>query len=158
MTQSQINYFLAVAGDGSITRAANRLFVSQPAISKSISALEKELGFPLFFRGEKNISLTYAGKQLFEFLSRTRDEYNRLLKDINQHNGYKATHIRVGCPSNWNPEMFYQPIVDHFSAVRPKMTIAIECFPAPEMITMLRNGQLDLILTLNLRDPALLGL
>ena len=158
MTQSQINYFLAVAGDGSITRAANRLFVSQPAISKSISALEKELGFALFTRGDKNITLTYAGKQLYEFFSRATDEYHRLLKVLGDSHGGKAANIRIGCPSNWNPEMFYKPIVDHFGAVQPELDIDIECFPVPEMITMLRNKQLDMILTLNLRDSVLMGL
>lgn len=158
MTQSQINYFLAVASDGRITRAANRLFVSQPAISKSISALEKELGFALFSRRDNSFTLTYAGNQLYEFFTRTKDEYRRLLKAIEQHSGQTATNIRIGCPSNWNPEMFYKPIVDHFAAAQPNLTLTIECFPIPEMIGMLKSRQLDLILTLNLRDSALLGL
>ena len=158
MTQSQINYFLAVASDGSITRAANRLFVSQPAISKSISALEKELGFALFSRRDNSITLTYAGRQLFEFFTRTKDEYRRLLKQIDRRGEQTATHIRIGCPSNWNPEMFYKPIVEHFAAVQPNLTLAIECFSIPEMIAMLKNKQLDLILTLDLRDSTLLGL
>lgn len=158
MTQSQINYFLAVASDGSITRAANRLFVSQPAISKSISALEKELGFALFSRQDNSITLTYAGNQLYEFFTRTKDEYRRLLKQIERRSGQTATNIRIGCPSNWNPEMFYKPIVDHFAEVQPNLTLTIECFPIPEMIGMIKNKQLDLILTLNLRDSALLGL
>ena len=158
MTQSQINYFLAAASDGSITRAANRLFVSQPAVSKSISALEKELGFALFSRWEKSLTLTYAGKQLYDFFTRTKDEYRRLLASLDEHGGQARTRLRIGCPSNWNPEMFCPRITEHFSAVQPSLTLEIECFPIPEMISMLKNRQLDLILTLNLRDSVLLGL
>lgn len=158
MTQSQINYFLAVAGDGSITRAASRLFVSQPAISKSISAMEKELGFALFSRWEKSITLTYAGKLLYEFFSRSKDEYRHLLKEIDQYRDRTSRHIRIGCPSTWNPEAFCPAIMDHFRATQPDLTIGIECFPLPEMLNMLKNRELDMILSLDLRETFLMGM
>jgi len=152
MTQLQINYFLVVADDGSFTRAANRLFVSQPAISKSIAALEKELGFALFIRQDNTLTLTYAGAQLYEFFSHSRDEFQRLLQQIAERGEQTKHQLRIGCPSNWNPEKFYQPIVEYFSARHPNVKLTIECFPIPEMINMLKNRQLDLVLMLSLRD------
>ena len=158
MTQSQINYFLAVAEDHSITRAANRLYVSQPAISKSIAALEKEFGFPLFSRQDNSLSLTYAGTQLYEFFSRSKDEFHSLLKQIEQRSGHAATTLRIGCPSNWNPEKFYPQILKHFSDAHNHVSLSIECFPLPEMINMLKNRQLDLVLMMGLREFAMIGL
>ena len=63
MTQTQINCFLAVARERSFTRAANSLYISQPAISRSISKLEDELGFQLFERRESALTLTTHGAQ-----------------------------------------------------------------------------------------------
>jgi len=158
MTQSQINYFLAVAEDHSITRAANRLYVSQPAISKSIAAFEKELGFSLFTRQDNALSLTYAGTQLYEFFSRSKDEFHGLLKQIEERSGLAATTLRIGCPSNWNPEKFYPKILRHFSDAHNHVALTIECFPLPEMINMLKNKQLDLVLMMGLRELAMIGL
>ena len=57
----QIRYFLSVADLGSLTQAAAVLFVAQPALSRQIAQLEEELGFPLFVREARGVSLTPAG-------------------------------------------------------------------------------------------------
>lgn len=158
MTQSQINCFLAVAGEGSITRAANRLFVSQPAISKSISNLEKELGFTLFDRKDNALRLTYAGTLMYEFLSRYKEEFRRLISTIQNTAGNTPALIRMGCPTNWNPEMFYGKVMDYFARNHPGIRLSIECYPFSDLVPMLRNHQLDVILTLDMYDTEQLGL
>jgi len=157
MTQSQIHYFITVAQDGSITRAANRLFVSQPAISKSISALEKELGFSLFSRQESALILTYAGNRLYNFFIRTKDQYDQLLPDIERHLSSTSTQIRIGCPSSWNPNVFYSRIKDYFAVCHPTVELAVECFTMDEMIFRLKKKQLDLVLGLGFHNAEQLG-
>lgn len=157
MTQSQINYFIAVAHDGSITRAANRLYVSQPAISKSISALEKELDLTLFSRRENALVLTYAGNQLYNFFIKSKDEYLQRLQSIRRHLSQISTQIRIGCPTNWNPDMFYDKITSHFSEYHPTVDLAVECYSIDELIAMLKNRQLDIILALDLHNSDHLG-
>jgi DNA-binding transcriptional LysR family regulator len=60
----QLEYFVAIAEHGSLTRAAERLLVSQPSLSQQISALERELGGPLFERLPRGVRLTAAGQGL----------------------------------------------------------------------------------------------
>lgn len=77
MELRQLQAFVLAAELGTITRAAERLFISQPALSRQIQALERELGVKLFHRSRKQIWLTDVGEQ---FLSRVRSA----LRDLDQ--------------------------------------------------------------------------
>jgi DNA-binding transcriptional LysR family regulator len=81
----QLEHFLAVAEEGTFTRAAERVGRTQPAISQSIKKLEDELGMPLFARDLHDVSLTEAGKALVEYarkMVRARDEALRMLGSL----------------------------------------------------------------------------
>jgi DNA-binding transcriptional LysR family regulator len=81
----QLEHFLAVAEEGSFTRAAERVCRTQPAVSQSIKKLEEELGAPLFSRDVHDVSLTEAGKALVEYARKmvnTRDAAMRMLGSL----------------------------------------------------------------------------
>ena len=78
----QLEHFLAVAEEGSFTRAAERACRTQPAISQSIKKLEEELGAPLFSRDLHDVSLTDAGKALVVHARRIISERDSAVQTI----------------------------------------------------------------------------
>ena len=79
MTFQQINYALTIADVGSMNKAAEKLFISQPTLSSSIKELENELEITIFIRNSKGVSLTPEGS---DFLSNARQVYQQYLSLI----------------------------------------------------------------------------
>ena len=82
MTFNQINYFLAVENQLSFTRAAAALFVTQSTLSRSISALETELGANLLERDFHNVNLTPAGELMYREMRGIMDTINGLVQRV----------------------------------------------------------------------------
>ncbi len=95
MTLTQIQYFIAAAESMNFTRAARQMFVSQQVVSRQIHLLEEELGFPLFKRGKKSLSLTDSGKILYDTWARHRRETRQSISESLLLN-HKQRTIRVG--------------------------------------------------------------
>lgn len=107
-----LRYFLETAREGNMTRAAERLFISQPTMSKQLKELERELGVKLFLRSNYNIKLTEAGMLLREraedilsLVDKTLDEF-RSIDDLN------SGDIYVGAPESDAMEQFMQVVRD----------------------------------------------
>ncbi len=73
----ELRYFLAVADEQNITKAAERLYISQPSLSKQMSNLEEEIGAPLFIRGGRKITLTDSGMLLKKRAEELMDLYDK---------------------------------------------------------------------------------
>ncbi|MGM9607691.1 MAG: LysR family transcriptional regulator [Oscillospiraceae bacterium] len=100
LTETNLRCFLSLAGTLNFTRTAKELYMSQQAVSQHISRLEEELGFPLFVRTRRSVSLTKGGRQMYEFWSKTFREFS-LLRDLCQ--ARYSSHcgsLRVGY-QNW---------------------------------------------------------
>ncbi len=89
MELRELKYFLAVAREQSISKAASSLFVTQPNLSRQMQNLEKELGQQLFIRGTRKITLTEAGQllrkraeEIIELYNKTENELNAPITDI----------------------------------------------------------------------------
>src|SRR6187399_804629 len=83
MTLSELRYIVAVANERSFGRAAQKCFVSQPALSVAIQKLEEELGARLFERGMSEVSVTPLGERIVEQAQRVLEELARV-QDIAQ--------------------------------------------------------------------------
>lgn len=143
----QIDYFLTVAESLSFTEAAKILYISQPALSKQISVIEKELGFPLFQRDKRNVALTPEGASLYI-------EWSKLVKqmDASIYNAKQISHnaigeLTIGCTDTFDYSDILPPLVREFAVTYPEVTIDV----SSHSFRTLREGFLadkfDLLLT-----------
>ncbi|MFK0293464.1 LysR family transcriptional regulator [Streptomyces sp. NPDC090442] len=113
-----LRYFVAVAEEGNLTRAAQRLYVSQPALTKQIKQLESQLGVPLFTRSRSGMALTAAGRTLAERVPELLADWDRTLRET-KGTASRAQHVlRVGFVASGANEATPR-IVAEFARRRP---------------------------------------
>lgn len=102
MNLIQIEYFLKLAELGSFRRTAEALYISQPAVSKQISLLEKEWGFPLFDRSYRSVKLTQSGKIMLEVLKESTEKFDDALIRAKRQSKQYTLELRMGLPEYAN--------------------------------------------------------
>lgn len=142
MNIKQLEHLLAVAAAGSFSRAAERLFISQSALSRSIQGLEEDFGALLFDRVGKRIALTPLGTHVVAraaALVRDADELERSVDIFRQGQGGA---MRVGLGSG-PAAMLMTPLLCHMAEHHPRVRVGITRGPADLQLQQLRTGQLD---------------
>jgi DNA-binding transcriptional LysR family regulator len=92
----RLRVFRTVADKLSFTKAAHELFISQPAVTKHINELEKQIGKPLFTRHGNSISLTGEGELLFSYARKILSLYQELEDELNSQQKNVTGHLRIG--------------------------------------------------------------
>ena len=111
MTTTQALYVLEVAACRSMSRAAQRLYVSQSAISQQIQKLEQELGCALFTRTVTGLELTAAGENFCHQARPVIDAWQKLCQDLNADNATAKKQLRIGLGSRVYSNSLFQDIV-----------------------------------------------
>lgn len=137
--------FYTVANTKNITKAAEELMISQPAISKSIKNLEDQLGGQLFIRTKRGVILTDEGKEFYNYIKRAMEYiYNAENKFTDLINLNTGT-IKIGISSTLTKE-FLIPYLEKFHKKYPKIDIQINTNLSSELIPKLKNGLIDIII------------
>lgn len=139
---SQYRIFYAVAKAGNISRAAKDLFISQPAISKSISKLEDSLGVTLFTRGSRGVQLTPEGQVLFTHVSNAFETLNRGEMELKRVSTFHIGQLNIGV-SNTLCKYLLLPCLKAFIEEYPHVKILIDSQDTAKTISMLELQQLD---------------
>ncbi len=134
--------FCIVTEEGSISKAAKRLFVTQPAVSKSIKQLEREVGLSLFRRTAKGVELTPEGQLLYEHASRAFQYLEAGEKQLKQLKERTYGAVRIGI-SNTLCRYYFMPFLKAFHQVYPKLRIEIVNRTSTETVHLLESGRLD---------------
>ena len=140
---SQYRIFYAVAKAGNISRAAKELFISQPAISKSISKLEESLGVTLFTRGSRGVQLTCEGQVLYHHVSSAFDTLNRGENELKRIRNFNIGQLKIGV-SNTLCKYLLLPYLKEFVEEYPHVKILIDSEDTASTISMLEMQQLDI--------------
>lgn len=144
----EMQYIYMVYQEGSFSRAAEKLFVTQPALSIAIRRVEESIGMPLFDRKSKPISLTDAGRIYVETIEKTlllEKEQQQKLDDIQN---LATGHIRLG-GSHYLNAYVLPDIIAGFSLQYPGVQLTIFERSAHELSSMLESHELDMTFNCN---------
>ncbi|MGA2052207.1 MAG: LysR substrate-binding domain-containing protein [Opitutales bacterium] len=143
MELRHLRYFVAVAEEGSFTRAAVRLHVSQPPLSRQIRQLEEEAGAPLFIRSKRGVQLTEAGRFLLEEARRILAGSQRALEQVKAASRNETGRLAVAYTA-----AFFDPVVlrtlRRFRVKFPLVDLEIREQTAFQQMEALLENQIDL--------------
>ena len=141
MEISQLTYFNAVVQYRTVTNAAKQLNVTQSAVSKSIAALEQELGTPLFIRSNRTLRLTQSGERFLEHVRIVLNELEYAKKELSlQESTQRELRLRVETPEH------LLGILESYLRENPDTRI-IQSYESPDLETAMLSGEIDFCIT-----------
>ena len=142
---NQLKIFYTVASEGNISKAARKLFISQPAISMAVSKLEENLDVMLLKRSAKGVHLTYEGKILFEQLKTAFNAIDIGEQKIKNIKNLGVGKIKIGASASLCKYILI-PFLKEYIEENPHIKIVIECQSSAKSLELLENGKLDIAL------------
>src|SRR5215468_226010 len=143
MDLRQLRYFIAVAEEGHITRAAERLGMQQPPLSQRIKAIERKLDVQLFHRKARGVELTDAGRALFENARVILAQLDHAIETTRRTARGEQGRIRVGITPTSPFHPFVPRVIRALRQAYPLVSLRLEEHPSDELVERLRNEQID---------------
>lgn len=141
----KMEYVYAVYQERSFTRAAEKLFISQPSLSAAIKGVEEEIGAPIFDRSDKELALTEIGKEYVaavEKMLQIQEDFTRKQNDIY---GLETGSLSIGS-SNYLTSYVIPPLVTKFRKLCPKIQVRMTDARSVSLYELLDNGEVDLLI------------
>jgi len=142
----KFHYFKVLSQELSVSKAAQKLFISQPSLSKFLSQLEEEIGERLFDRGASSMTLTPAGDHFLEYIrdaSRLYEHYMRTVEDLT-HGQSGELHIGIG---PWRSSFLVNKVFPEFQKDYPRLRLMLYEEPNLKMRQMLAKKQIDIAIS-----------
>jgi DNA-binding transcriptional LysR family regulator len=143
MTFSQIEYFLMAADLKSFSRVSDKLFVSQPAVSRQIASLEEELGVSLFDRRHSGLELTREGKIYEELFSEFYRKLDETQTSIRAAAGEVCATYHLGCIEGWDIMAFFPGLQRYIQEKYPAVQLVLDAYKLDQIAHVLRRGEAD---------------
>lgn len=147
MDLRQLQYLVAVAEEGSVRRAARRLYMAQPPLSQALLRLERDLGVELFTRTSRGVILTDAGREL---VGRARDILHQV---EDARSAVQATApddsatLRIGAVAGpLSAGELTRPILEAFRALHPDVTVRLRDTSFADQVDLVASGVIDVAL------------
>lgn len=139
---SYYHIFYTTAKCGSISRAAEELFISQPAVSKSVKKLEKQLSTTLFIRNTRGVSLTDEGEILYKYISSAFSSIHEGELHLKRNHELEVGRIHFGVSTTLCKHIMLPPL-NRFIHENPHITVTIDCLSSAETAARLCENKLD---------------
>jgi len=136
--------FVAVVEEKSMTRAAETLCVSQPAVTQTIKNLERDLGGRVFIRSNKGLELTAEGRMLYEKLKPAISIIDNAETEFGQYNELQKGEVRIGV-STILTKILLMDTIKQFKQAYPGIKIIIENGLTSNSMSLLQKGLLDIV-------------
>lgn len=145
MNQNLSSYriFYTVANTGNISKAAKELYISQPAISKSIQKLEESVGCKLFSRSSRGVVLTNEGKLLYDHVSSAFETLTLGEEKLRRSIELGVGHLKIGVSATLCKYMLL-PYLKEFIRRNPHISISITCQSTNETLRLLEDNKIDI--------------
>lgn len=143
MELRHLRYFLAVSEDLSVTRAAARLGIAQPALSHQIQALEREIGAPLLFRQSRGVSLTEAGRRFADGARRILADVAEATTEARRSARGEVGRIRIGFTGSASFNPFVTGAIRDYRAAYPDIEIELVEENTAQQLEAFRARRLD---------------
>lgn len=145
MDLRRMEMFRVVAEEGSFTKAAERLHVSQSAVSRQVKLLEEELGGVLLHRGPRRVALTTAGELLLKTAHRVERELQDALSQISEARTLQRGSLSLA--GGMTVCMYILPrVLKRFRSLYPRIELSVSSAPTAALLERLRRRELDLAL------------
>lgn len=144
MDLRQLEYFITIAEEKNITRAARKLYISQPALTLYLSNLERELGTKLFTRIHNKLELTYPGSIYMESAQRILAENRTALNAISEYTNNRVGELRIATTPG-RASVAMSSVYPAFQRSYPNILFNLTETTAADCIKQLISGKTDLI-------------
>lgn len=152
MLFGQIQAFLEVARTGNVTRAAESLYVTQPALTARIQALERELGETLFVRTGRGVRLTDAGRVFLPCAERAVQSVEEGRQAILDLRSASAGRLALGAAPAVSTYVL-PPVLKRFAGLHPRVDVAVRTGHSEEILEMVLTDEVQVGLVRTLRHP-----
>ncbi len=143
MTLNQLKYYVEIVRESSFTKAAEKLFVSQSTLSKSIRTLEEEFQIKMINRVAKEFTLTQEGHVFFEYAERILNFYQEQTQELFQRLHDDNGVLKLGMPPTAGAIFFYS-VLHRFRKKFPGIGISIEEITSKSIQELTATGELDM--------------
>ena len=142
MELRQIQYFLSLYEESSMTKAANRLNVVQSALSMQLAKLENELGQQLFVRSTRGIFPTPSGRKMYQLFRPVMGDFARVRALMMQTNSELTGNVTIGLIASVAQDLLPR-VLTEFSEAHPRVTLALSDGYTPELCKAVSEGLLE---------------
>lgn len=142
----QLRYFVCVADTGNITRAAELLYITQPALTRSIKKMEESIGARLLDRGPRSIKPTEAGQVLYRYARIIINQVERAMADVSAVSRGEQGHVHIGIAALFAPTLISH-LIPQLTTRFPGLHIRITEGFFEDLVAGLLEGEIDVLLS-----------